>query len=806
MPGPLEHLRVLELCDDVPGAYCARQFALWGADVQVIEPAEGSPLRARPPHAPGAAATSLLWEFVGAGKRSWVPAAGRDVAGLLADGIGGAHVLVTDLPTRRLQALGWPLARIRASAPHLVLVHVSPFGLSGPYADHPVTDLTLQAACGYLSMNGARDREPLHAPAHLLPGVVGATAFVGALAQLHKGGGDLVEVAGMEAIASILNFTRTEYTGVANVRGGDGVRIWPVGDGYLVFSPATVERVLEAAGRPQLVPEGVRDDVPRLAAFLADATRGVSATAVFDRLVETTPREGPGLGKYNELPALLHDRHLEAIGFFRRLEHATLGALVFPGPPARLSRTPAVQPLPAPAAGEGGGPWPAVAAAATRSGGGPPLAGLRVVDLTTAWIGPYASMLLGDLGADVIKIENPRRPDGWRFFAQAANPQVRPPKAARAGAHPGNTHVNFNSVNRNKRSLTLDLKQAPARDVLLSLVGRADVVLENFTPRVMDGFGLGYDVLAARRPGLVMTSFSGYSKAGPYANYKASGVTIEAVAGWDALYGYRDRPPLLMGFYQADAITGLQLAATTLVALLHRQRTGEGQSVEGSMIEAAVGYVGDEVLLASAGGRPERLGNRDREMVPHGVFACAGSDRWLAVAVRDDADWQALAALAGDARFRAPQWETAAGRFAEIDAVEALLAEWVRGQDAFAVAARLVAAGIPAAAVANTLEVLDDAHMGARDWFRRIHHPDLGEHRYTGFAWRFHGAELQVRHPPPRLGEHGRTILREEAGLDDAAIGALFAAGVTAEILERPPPAAGATAPAPDSTAGAPPP
>lgn len=380
-------------------------------------------------------------------------------------------------------------------------------------------------------------------------------------------------------------------------------------------------------------------------------------------------------------------------------------------------------------------------------------------------------------------MESPTRPDVWR--GQEARTRI--PDGARPGTHHWNANTNFNSVNRNKKSLCLDLDSARGKELFVRLAERADLVMENYTPRVMDNFGLGYEALRRFKEDLIMVSFSGFGATGPWSNFRAIGASTEMHAGWDALIGYADRPPILLGSMYADAISGLQMAAMALVALEHRDQTGEGQRVEGGMFEASVSYIGEELMRASLGiPGTERRANRSHDMAPHGAFPCVGEDRWLAIAVRDDDDWRCLVRTAGPAAgLDRPEFATMSGRLDRVEDVERAVAAWTSSQEARDLMLRLQAAGVPAGVVQNTAEMLADEHLRARGWLIPMTHADLGTHRYAGFAWRFSRSELVAESPPPRLGEHSRALLSSELGLSEAEIDVLFADGVTGQTLAK---------------------
>lgn len=795
-PGPaLAGVRVLELAGGVAAAYCGRQFALWGADVVVLEPEGGSPLRRLGPHAEiGDRPESLLWQFVAANKRAMSLSRACPDREALVDLLRSADVLVTDWTDAELDRWGLTLADMRERLRGLVLVSVSPFGLDGPLADSVGSELVVQALSGYAGLNGDKGRAPLKAPGHILGYACGVSAFVAALAalisRLESGRGRFIEVSELETLTAILPLLRIEYTGEHPRREGGpstGVRAHRCRDGWVTFIPPPDDQLAEygeALGIaedewPPLVDgEDLASRRAKLLPLLAGKVRDKAADEVFHGLA----RRRVVCGKVASPSDLLADEHLAARGFFRTLHHPHLGDLPFAGAPATLGRTGAVRPAPAPGDDEKLSAteldWPQVETRVPGAGDadGLPLAGVRIVDLTQAWIGPFAVMLLADLGADVVKVESHNRPDVWRRW-------VADPFPANENAAVENSSPLFNSVNRNKRSLCLDLKTAEGLDLLRRLIGDADCVLENYTARVMSRLGLEWQELAQTNPGLVMTSWSGFGKTGPLSDYKANGTSIEALAGWDWLHRYPGGEPIVMGFYQADAICGLQMAAATLVALFHSRRTGQGQAVDGSMLEAATGYLGEVLLDAALGGEQTPVGNGDLDHAPHGVYPCAGNGRWIALAVDSDESWQRLAAVSGREDLAEPGFVRHRDRIANAEKLDEALAEWTCAEQAEHLMERLQAAGVAASVVRFTPEVMACGHLERRGWFRRIDHPDMGEHRYNGHPWRFAGLPERSDSPPPRLGEHSRDVLRERLGLSDDEIDDLFERGVTGAVL-----------------------
>ena len=690
----------------------------------------------------------------------------------------GADVLLTAQSPTALASLG-------VDAGDAIVSRIVPYAENGVLDGTPSVPLLLEAASGYLSINGSPQREPVRAPANLVPFVVGASAFGATLAAVHKrlatGEVERVVTSGLDVLASITPFLRSQLTGRADQRHGGpatGVRLFPVGDGMVSLNLAdesTFSFALGVLGIDRTaVPAGLdtsaerRADPKALGEFLRSNSEGGSTEAFFKAVIEAG---APRVGLFQAPRELLDNEHMQAMGYFRTLDDAEHGAIAYPGMPAAMSR---IDPPPLESFRTSEGGWQAAdLMAGHHRSRRRPLEGVRIIDFTQAWIGPFATMMLADLGAEVIKVESHRRPDVWRHSMNRSGTLSNP------DAHPLNTSANFASTNRNKRGIAIDLNDERGRGVARELIRTADVVTSNFTPRVMRKFGLDRASLVWTKPDIITVTWSGYGDTGPYADYKANGATIEAMAGWDALFGYADDDPMVLGFYQMDAITGLKMAACTLLALLHRDLVGEGQAVSGSMIASAVPYIGEEVMRASLSGRNTRWGNRHPEMVPHGVYPVQGDDQWIALACRNDGDWRKLARLIG---MGADASKSLAARRAAEDEIDARIADWTRGHTRSTAVAEAVAAGIPAAPILDVLEMLDYPEFAVRDWFPEQHHADLGALRYGGFPWAFDHAELLAERPPPRLGEHTREILIE-IGFDATEIDTLYRDDVVGTVL-----------------------
>lgn len=409
-----------------------------------------------------------------------------------------------------------------------------------------------------------------------------------------------------------------------------------------------------------------------------------------------------------------------------------------------------------------------------------PLAGLRVVDMTTAWAGPMAGRILAFLGAEVIHVESATKLDTWRQYQQVFNPYRYPPDGA--GERPWNRVAQFNSQNVNKLSLTLDLKLPGGTDVMLKLLAKSDVLLANFTPGTLGRLGLGYDALRAIRPDIIVVEMPAYGLSGPMAHGPAIGPTMEMAAGMASMIGYPGGPPTTTGPTYPDPMGGFHGAAAVLTALLHRRRGGGGQHVEVPQVEAAMHYIGEHILHAIATGEsPEPIGNRDTFTAPHGVFPAAGDDQWVTIAARDDAEFRMLCALMGrpdlteDARFA-----TLSERLRHQDALEALITTWTRGQDKHQAAALLQSAGIPAAPVNDAAEAAANPYLHHRGHFTALHHPEIGVVPHEGLPFRLSDTPGGQHRASPCLGQDTAMILRDIVGLSDAEIDDLARAGTIA--------------------------
>jgi crotonobetainyl-CoA:carnitine CoA-transferase CaiB-like acyl-CoA transferase len=403
---------------------------------------------------------------------------------------------------------------------------------------------------------------------------------------------------------------------------------------------------------------------------------------------------------------------------------------------------------------------------------------VRICDFTGQLAGAGATRHLAAFGAEVIRIEDPVRKGRWDILRGAP-----PFKDDRRGNEFGSA---FNNHNVGKLGITINMRTERGRELLTELVRISDVVTENFAAGVLDRMGFGYEQLKAIKSDIIYVSNCGFGQTGPYSTFKSWGPIAQAVGGLTLTSGLPDMPPAGWGYSYMDHHGGYFMTLGILAALAHHRRTGEGQWVDMSCTEAAAALLGPAVLDFTVNGRPTRRdgspnSNRDATgtMVPHGIYAAEGKDNWIAISVRDDAEWQALAAEIGEAWATGATLATLEGRLAHQDALDADLDRWTRGHDRYALAERLQALGIPAAAVARPSERMDhDANTEAWGLWPTVEHAAMGEVRVDGMPVHLSETDWVIDRGAPLLGADNDYVFGEILGLSAAEIAGLREEGV----------------------------
>lgn len=773
MPSALAGRRVLELADHKT-AYCGKLFADMGADVLLIEPAGGHATRRLP---------GYWFPYTGTGKRSAAldleTKEGRD---RLLELAASADVLVegTVPGTLERRGLSWP--ELHAANPRLVLASITGFGQTGPHRAWKSSDLVAMARGGAAHVIGYAEDPPVRlagSHAHVMASANAAAAAMIALLHVDRTGvGQHVDISVAETVASMSHITGVGKwldDGMIPKRAGTGL-FASVPSGAYECRDGLVYLMVNRPAHWKGVAEWVFAETGR-EAILSPLWEGPSANRIEDRAVidvfvgELTARHTvdemyrQGQARHLALTpmrgatAVARDPQLEARGYFVETE---AGGLRYPGPPYRFGRTPARVRGASPAAGEHGvqgfGTRSALPPRRQPAHGEGALAGLRVVEFSMGMAGPWIGRAMAWAGAEVIKVESRSHPDVTRQYV--------PPWAPHLGIQ-SRLSPWFTDWNAGKRFVALDLTQRDAVEATQRLVAIADVVVENFTPGVLDKLGLGWSALKQAKPDLVMFGTSGFGDDGPCRDYVTWGPNIEAASGLAASSGFADRPCAMTHFAYPDSVSAMHGLFAVMCALEHRDRTGEGQRVSLSQLEAMISVFGDVMMEAMVTGRdPERVGNRSSHAAPHGCYPCAGEDRWCAIAVFDDDEWRRLCEVAArpdwaeDARFA-----TRSARLANVAELDRRVGAWTAGLDAYDVEARLQAASVAAGVVQTTEDQLRrDPQLASRGFFEEIEHELKGTVLANGIPLGLTATPGRTSHAGSALGQDNDYVFGELLG------------------------------------------
>lgn len=793
-PQPLAGVSVVEIAEGVGGPYCGRLLSDLGADVLKLEPPEGDAARRLGPFP----ASSMdgepggLFTYLNSGKRirrfdlhAQVERAGLEQC------LTNADLLIESLTEAERATCHLLPDELCRDHPRLIVASVTPFGRSGRYRDWLRSEIVDWAMGGYMYFTGDPEREPLMAPGQQAGYHAGIQAAIAALAALHErersGRGQTIDLSMQEAALSAHCWLSVMWSHEGKIQGREPPDLVRCADGWVhFFSPALYDDLFLLIGRPDLLEK--RPPLTSLEQRMAFSAQLMPHLAEWAKtrhkaeIYEAAQELRIAVAPVSSVPDLLVQPQLLERGFFRRVDHTSGVSLTLPGMPYRLSeRTGA---LDKDSSGADLSPfWMAGSIEAAGNAGkesSGPLEGLRVLEVTANWAGPLAARHLADLGAEVIKVEWPRRPATRAAHYAGGQLWTRPYN--RAGY--------FNNLNRNKISLTLDLSHPAGREQFLRLVRRADVLIENNSARVMGNLGLDYDTLAAENARLVMLSISGYGATGPQRDHLAYGSNIEAACGLSSVMGYSPDEPRRTSSFYADPVAAGHGAIAVLAALRQVRRTGRGMHIDVSLNESAICLLGDAFAeYGLTGLTPLPRGNRSREIAPQGCYPCVGTDCWLALAVPDNDTWHALCRL-----LEREDWLQRAelldveGRKQAHDELDTGIEAWAREHDHYEAARLLQAAGVPAAPVLINWELLSDPHLHDRGFYVPIEHPETGVLPYPGLPWQFSRTPATIRVPAPRFGEHNRQVLAGILGLGDADIEALRREGTIADAPVIAPP------------------
>lgn len=765
--GPFADWRVLELSNGIAVSYCGKMFADAGADVVKIEAPRGDSLRAWSACPDGPAGT--LFEYLAAGKKSVTNSAQAEVAALLA----GADVVLTDLTG------GWTLGEITTrTGTSAVVVAVTPFGTTGPYVDDQVVanEFILQALCGSIAGRGWPGDEPVQAGGRLGEWLAGtfAAAVAAATARhaLRRGRGEVIDVSTYEAMVIAMGSLSAMS---ASVLGPDSLlyqrslelpSIVATADGMVGFCTITAQQFqdfLVMIDRADMVDDAdlasFAGRVERRDEFLDMVTQWTRSRTT-QEIVDLAVAFRIPVAPIGAPTTLLTVDHFVERGVF---VEAACGMLQ-PRVPYRSDAIRTTPPGRPPELGADNGRihWPPRPQRSSNADDALPLSDIRVTDFTAFWAGPVATQLLGALGADVIKVEGVRRPDGMRFSAG------RPPTWDQWWEW----GPVFLCSNSNKRGVSIELSTEPGRSTALRLIAASDLVIENFSPRVMGNFGLDWDAVRAANPRAVMVRMPAFGLDGPWRDRVGFAQTMEQATGMAWMTGHSDGPPVIPRGV-CDPIAGLHAAFAAIAALAVRDREGTGMHVESTMVESALNVAAEMLVEYSRNGIALcRNGNRGPGSTPQGVYRCHGDDDWVAVAAMDDTARAALAAVLGQPEPGESEWRERADEF------DKLITAWAATRSVDEAVDALRAAGVAAARVTAPTALLSDPQLHARGFWETVDHPVAGSFLCTGMPFTFLGRpRCWIHRVPPLYGQHTREVLMGVLGCDEEAMTALERSG-----------------------------
>ena len=824
MSGPLDDVTVLDLTEHIVGPYATKLLADFGANVIKVERPAGDPSRRLGPFkddVPGPERSGTFFYF-NTNKRSVVldlkTAAGREAFwGLAAD----ADLVVESFRPGVMDRLGLGWETLHDRLPHLPMVSVSNFGHHSPYRDYRGSELVLYGFGGEMYSTGRAHREPVKmygTSALVQSGSALVTALMGALfAGRYQGVGQHVDFSIVDShLVGVDRRHSTvigeQYSGRKTLRPpaspppGVLAGLYRCADGWIEIAGggARFRNARDFLGAPdwmadpkwdnpaiQYDPAAIEEFNTRFADWLTTHTK---------QEIWAAGRKARFLcGPLFTIQDVFDDANFRDRGLWQSAQTADLGTFRFPGRPFLMSETPWSMRRPAPRLGEH---TEAVLKARStrqqtvgRTTGAPatlPLQGVRVLDLTGVWAGTFATLLLADLGAEVLKQENQfvlqpntrslpvahltkemtQQGPGWLNGLPNNDP----------GERPWNYHPMFVSLYRNKRSFTLDIRKPEGLELLGRLVAMSDVVLENSAVGTMEKLGISYEWLQSKKPDIIYVRAPGYGLSGPYRDARTMGSHLEGVMGHQLLRGYRGAEPSEnSGIFAADYIAGTQIAFAVMSALWHRNRTGAGQFIEMAQAENAAAMFAQAYMDYALNGRSgTALGNRsiyaaDGE-APCGAYPCVsagtaaeGLDRWIAITVTNDDQWRALRTVMGNPAWAmAPELETAAGRAAQQDELDDRIAAWTRQFEDYDLFHRLQAAGIPAAPVLEASRILNDPHVVARELYQPCTlEDDIGTYRYPVPLYAMPASPGGIRRPPVAFGQDNQYVYRDLLKVSD---------------------------------------
>jgi len=774
----LKSLRVLDFSSEIAGPYCSKLFADAGADVIKVETPEGDRLRRW--SATGADLgdqDGALFRYLNASKRSVVGTL-EDV-GTKTDGASSGEdeietlIASADLLIEDFRVSAYDRAALLGRHPSLVILSITPFGLTGPMAENAATEFTIQAECGSIGGRGRPESEPYQAGGRIVAWAGGCFGAVAALAAIRRsqatGHGEHIDFSLQAAAAQATNTYIDLMWGILGRPPATGAfqsfetpSVEPTRDGFVGFNAYTAQQMsdfLLLIERPELRASGEFDQfVQRLTRITEweEILHAHTREHTTDELIAAAQVLRIPVSPVCNGQTVLEVDQLKARGAF--IEDPS-GGFKRPIPPYRIDGQKLASPRAAPRLGEHTGRIEARSRLEPKQARVPglPLAGMRIIDTTSWWAGPMATHMLALLGADVIHIESTQKIDGVRSLGGAFE-----------ALHDEWWECSFIflSTNSNKRGMTINLSDPKGVAILDSLIAGADALVENFSPRVMDGFGVTWEKVQALNPRCHYVRMPAFGLDGPWRENVGFAATMEQMSGMAWLTGhYSDQPRIQRG--PCDPLAGMHAAFALLVAMAERDHSGRGHFVECAMVEGALNVTAEQVIEFTAYGHlMHRQGNRSPEAAPQGLYPCLGHDvseqpRWLALSIETESQWEAFLNWLGHPDWAADIGADLLSRRDRHDEIDQALREVFATLELEGCVKELLDVGVPAAALVDPRTLSEHPQFLARQFMEELEHPIVGRQTTMSAPFRYASVDHWLTRAAPVLGQHNNEILRE---------------------------------------------
>ena len=785
---PFSNLKVLDFSADFAGSYCSKLLADFGASVKkIIYEGRGDRSASYGPFIDDFrdSKSSAMFHYMNYNKEVIPVPEGTQLNEKL---LLSADLLIEDFSSKDFNFCGLDLEKIRKLNPDILICSLTPFGRETEWVDKPWSDLTIQALTGMCSVNGEQGKAPLKEPGTESEFITGANAFVASVAALiNRDVTGVSQGVNVSILKSVLHSYSPYLLAALHTRNpreqqsqGLHFGLIPCKDGYVSLSvrhEPTWEHMWLFFGDPEFSENPKFDTaakrrineeelseilLPILAQYSRkDLLHGLSPLRIL-------------VGIANSVSDLLEDEHLKARNAFINYESEGK-SWQMPGPPFQMSLTP--WKFESSATSEDFQIWEeplkltnktSKSLSALNKPKGP-LSGMRGIVLTQAWAGAYSTQLLSDLGMEIIQVESVTRIDPWRGGVPPRLAGLYP--NSNPGDNPWDRNALYNGVNRGKKAITLDLSHSEAKEVFMELVSISDVVVENFSGRVISNLGLDYESLRSVNPSVVMVRMPTYGTSGPYSNYPGNGGTTEPVSGMSFLMGYHDGPPVNSGIMHTDAYSGVLACGATITALRERLISGVGQEVDISQQEVSMTLLAEYIMEGSLSGEsPGRQGNINRDYAPQGCYLSKDS-YWIAISVKTDRQWKSFCdSLMLDSLVTDEDYSTKEFRKMNAVRLDREISKKMGNCIASEVVGKLQAESVPCEVISTLLEAAENDDFYQMGLFEKIFHSESGNFYYPVPPWDFENNPRNAQEPAPTLGEHSEEIFSNLNGWSENKI------------------------------------